>query len=173
MGKKKKYFKSTEIAYYNGEYTIREIATKTGRSYQTVRGFIEKYGEEYDLKYKTHIPKKVQVLKLIEEGKNLKEVMEITGLGYPYVKSFFKGAQNRQPNFTKEELRYLVMNYGNISQSKMAKALNRPYQTIRNKIFELRKGGDIVDGTTPETNKPRKIYGGFNVNPPKEVKDEL
>lgn len=156
--------KAKELKYYNGEYTIPEICKLTNKTNSQVKYYLEKYSDLLGLKVAKRKLKSERIKELLENGRSPKEIALIADTTINKVSIFLDGAYYRENNFTQDEIDYIAKFYGTISQRKMAEKLGRPYQTVKMKVYEMRKRGDIVDGNTVETNKPRKVFGGFNVN---------
>ncbi|MGL5981772.1 MAG: hypothetical protein ACRCZR_00455 [Cetobacterium sp.] len=139
----RRVFKVTDLKYFNGEFTLKEISELTNRNISSIIGFYKRNVEALDLKVKEYTKDSDKIIKLFNEGKKIKEVIEITGCSYSYVKSFNKGAFYREPNFTELELEFILLNYKNLKQTEIALKLGRPYKTVRNKIHELKLAKDL------------------------------
>ncbi|MGL5051006.1 MAG: hypothetical protein ACRC6E_10340 [Fusobacteriaceae bacterium] len=140
---KRRAFSISELKFFDGTLTFREIALATNRNVSSIIGFYKKNVDKHNLNVKLFSACSNEIIQLFSEGKKIKEIVVLTGCSYSYVKSFYKGAMYREPNFTEEELEFLLLNYKNLKQTEIAIRLNRPYKTIRNKIHELKKAKDL------------------------------
>ncbi|MGL6100689.1 MAG: hypothetical protein ACRC0G_13800 [Fusobacteriaceae bacterium] len=144
MGTSKRFFTYNDVKLFDGTLTVGEISKITNRDFSTVRAFFLKRKDEFNLKVAEHKSKKEHLEELRLKGVDFHKAIEITGCTYGYAKSIYKGFITRGADFTEEELIFIIQNYRTLRITNIAKHLKRDYTTVKNKIYALRKCGDIV-----------------------------